>query len=47
MKQVECNPMRLLAGACALALGLLGVGMAAASASAQTLAVSNQVFPLT
>ena len=47
MKQIECNPMRLLAGTCVLALGLLGVGMAAASASAQTLAVSNQVFPLT
>ena len=32
---------------CALALGLLAVGMAAVSASAQTLTVSNQVFPLT
>ena len=32
---------------CGLALGLLGVGMAAVFASAQTLAVSNQVFPLT
>jgi hypothetical protein len=30
-----------------LALGLLAVGMAAVSASAQTLTVSNQVFPLT
>ena len=36
-----------LRGVCVLALGLLGVGRAVVPASAQTLAVSNQVFPLT